>query len=162
MKRLIILRHAKSSWDNADVSDYDRKLNKRGEKSADLMGEFLAAKQGNVDLILSSSAVRAFSTARIVAQMLNYNIEEIETTKKLYLAWVNDILKTIYSISDNADSCILVGHNPGLTDLVNHFGVRLDNLPTASVVCFEFEAQSWEDISRENADLKWFQMARDL
>ena len=162
MKRLIILRHAKSSWDNADVSDYDRKLNKRGEKSADLMGEFLAAKQGNVDLILSSSAVRAFSTARIVAQMLNYNIEEIETTKKLYLAWVNDILKTIYSISNNADSCILVGHNPGLTDLVNHFGVRLDNLPTASVVCFEFEAQSWEDISRENADLKWFQMARDL
>lgn len=162
MKRLIILRHAKSSWDNADVSDYDRKLNKRGEKSADLMGEFLAAKQGNVDLILSSSAVRAFSTARIVAQMLNYNIEEIETTKKLYLAWVNDILKTIYSISDNTDSCILVGHNPGLTDLVNHFGVSLDNLPTASVVCFEFEAQSWEDISRENADLKWFQMARDL
>lgn len=162
MKRLIILRHAKSSWDNADVSDYDRKLNKRGEKSAELMGEFLAAKQGNVDLILSSSAVRAFSTARIVAQMLNYNIEEIETTKKLYLAWVNDILKTIYSISDNTDSCILVGHNPGLTDLVNHFGVSLDNLPTASVVCFEFEAQSWEDISRENADLKWFQMARDL
>ncbi len=162
MKRLIILRHAKSSWDNADVSDYDRKLNKRGEKSAELMGEFLAAKQGNVDLILSSSAVRAFSTARIVSQKLNYNIDEIETTKKLYLAWVNDILKTIYSISDNADSCILVGHNPGLTDLVNHFGVRLDNLPTASVVCFEFEAQSWEDISRENADLKWFQMARDL
>lgn len=162
MKRLIILRHAKSSWDNADESDYDRKLNKRGEKSAELMGEFLAAKQGNVDLILSSSAVRAFSTARIVSQKLNYNIDEIETTKKLYLAWVNDILKTIYSISNNADSCILVGHNPGLTDLVNHFGVRLDNLPTASVVCFEFEAQSWEDISRENADLKWFQMARDL
>ncbi len=162
MKRLIIMRHGKSSWADIDISDYNRPLNIRGEKSSQLMGEFIEAKNGKPDLIVSSSAVRSYETAKIVAQKMDYDVEKIMFTKELYLAWVNDILKTITSLPDNIKDCVLVGHNPGLTDLINHFGVRLDNLPTSSTACFEFEVDKWRNISKEKAELKWFQLARDL
>lgn len=156
------MRHAKSSWENESLNDYNRPLNKRGEKSAMLMGEFLNAKHGKPDLIITSSATRAYDTAKIVAEQMGYPLEKIADTKELYLAWINDLIKTISSLPNSAHSCILIGHNPGLTDLINYFGVRLDNLPTASSACFEFEIKKWSDISRENVELKWFQLARDL
>ncbi len=162
MKRLMILRHAKSNWGDEEVSDFNRKLNKRGVRNANSMGEFLDAKHGKPDLIVSSSAVRAYETAKIVAEKMSYSINKIITRDDLYLAWVSDLINAIQALPDKVENCLLVGHNPGLTDLVNHLGVRLDNLPTASVVCFEFDTQDWSNIGTENADLKWFQLARDL
>ena len=162
MKRLIILRHAKSSWDNEDVRDHDRTLNRRGEKSAVLIGEFLEAKQGKPDLIISSTALRAQETAKLVAEKMNYDKDKIVLNSELYLAWINDILRVVSTTSNNIETCMIVGHNPGLTNLINHFGVRMDNLPTASVVCFEFNTISWDKISADNAELKWYQLARDL
>lgn len=162
MKQLIILRHGKSSWENFDIDDFDRPLNERGRKNAAEMGNFIKAKSGAPELILTSSAVRAFQTATIVAENMDYSSERIRTEKSLYLAWTNEILKKISDIPDTISFCLLVGHNPGLTELVNHFGIRLDNLPTASAVCFEFDAAAWKDISRENAAFQWIQLARSL
>ncbi len=162
MKELIILRHAKSSWEHEGLSDHDRSLNKRGVKNAQSIGEFLNAITGRPDLIISSSATRASQTARIIADEIGYPINEIKSTRELYLAWINDILKTISSLPKNIDSCIIVGHNPGLTDLINYFGIKLDSLPTASAACIEFETTQWDNLSKENSVLKWFQLARDL
>lgn len=162
MKKLIILRHAKSSWEEMDLNDYDRPLNSKGLTNAEEMGEFLLAKEGIPDLILTSSAKRAYDTANIIAGEIGYNREKIKTDKRLYHASVNDILKSIAMIPNDIKKCIVTGHNPGLTDLVNHFGVRLDSLPTASAVCFEFKADSWKNIAPENATLDWFQLVRNL
>ncbi len=162
MKRLIVLRHAKSSWEDMGLSDFDRPLNKTGIIGAQNMGKFINAKEGKVDLILSSSATRAQETAQIIAKAINYDVNRIETEKGLYLAWVNEILKSISKIQDNINKCIIVGHNPGFTELINYFGIRLDNLPTSSAACFDFSTESWQDVSANNADLIWFQLARDL
>lgn len=162
MKKLIILRHAKSSWENVNLSDYNRPLSKRGLMNAEQMGKFLLAKEGIPDLILSSSSTRTYETAKIAAQEIGYDIDKIRTDRQLYLAWVNEIINAIITIPDNVQKCILIGHNPGFTDLVNYFGVKLDNLPTASAACFEFDTNSWKKISKNNAQLAWFQLARKL
>lgn len=162
MKKLIILRHAKSSWEELDVSDYDRPLNKRGLLNAEQMGKFLSAKEGMPDLILASSARRALDTAHIIAKQVGYPSDKIKTDRELYLAWVSEILKIVCLIPDEVKKCIVVGHNPGFTDLINYLGIRLDNLPTASAACFEFDTNKWEKISRNNASLNWFQEVKRL
>lgn len=162
MKKLIILRHAKSSWEELDVSDFERPLSKRGLLNAEQMGEFIAAKEGVPDLILASSARRALDTASIIAKQVGYPSDKIQTDRELYLAWVSEILKRVCLISNEVKKCIIVGHNPGFTDLINYLGIRLDNLPTASAACFEFDTNNWEKISRNNASLSWFQEAKRL
>ena len=160
-KTLIIVRHGKSSWNNTQLRDFDRQLTKRGVIDSEEISKFIYAKEGRPGLILSSSASRAYETARLIAKHTN-SIEQLTKDKKLYLAWIDQLLNIIYKTSDDVDKVILVGNNPGLTELINHLGVRLDNLPTASAACFYFDAKSWKEIEADNAVLKWFQLARNL
>ncbi|MDO5665653.1 MAG: histidine phosphatase family protein [Bacteroidia bacterium] len=162
MKKLLIMRHGKSSWDNKYLDDYDRPLNERGIKNSSEMGRFLLQKFGKPELILSSSAKRTMTTASLAAISLDYPQDKIKLDEELYLAGVSDITKSIAKISDNINTCILVGHNPGLTDLVNYFGVKLDNLPTASVVCLDFDTLTWKEISPKNAHFQWLKLAREV
>lgn len=161
MKTLIILRHGKSSWEY-DTRDFDRPLSDRGIKNASEMGRFILSKTGTPDIILSSDANRALSTAKLAAESMGFPAEKIETDHELYLASVREILKSIAKLPDDHRSCVVAGHNPGLTYLVNHFGVQLDNLPTASAVCFEFNTDTWKEISPDNAVFKWSKLAREL
>ncbi len=151
MKKLIVMRHGKSSWDYAHLDDHDRPLNERGKKNTAKMGVYLLQKTGKPELILSSSAERAYATAVIAAENMGYPKEQIVTD----LAWIDDILQSISRVPDTISYCLVVGHNPGLTHLINHFGVALDNLPTASTACFEFGTQVWKDISPANARFQW-------
>ncbi|MGI6048202.1 MAG: SixA phosphatase family protein [Petrimonas sp.] len=162
MKKLLIMRHGKSSWNSEYLDDYDRPLNDRGKKNSSEMGHFLLQVCGKPELILASAAKRTTETAIRAALNLNYPQDKIEFDRELYLAGINDILKSISKISANVNTCILVGHNPGLTDLVNYFGLRLDNLPTASVVCLDFDAPTWKEISPKNARFQWLKLAREL
>lgn len=162
MKKLIIMRHGKSSWDDEYLDDYDRPLSEGGKKNVAGMGAFLLQKSGIPELILSSPAKRAYTTAVIAAENMGYPTEKIETDKELYLAWVDEISQCISKIPNTIGHCLIVGHNPGLTHLLNHFGVRLDNLPTASAACLEFDASTWEEISPENARFQWLKLAREL
>ncbi len=162
MKRLVILRHGKSSWDNSFLDDFDRPLNERGKANSSDMGVFLLEKFGMPDIILTSTAKRAFDTANNAAKSMKYQTKEVISDSALYLASVNTILKSVGKLSDTATSCILVGHNPGLTDLVNFLGVRLDNLPTASAICFTFDTENWNEISPSNAKFEWIKLAREL
>lgn len=162
MKTLVILRHGKSLWDNPQLKDFDRPLNARGENNANDMGFFLRQKAGCPDVIVSSAAKRALETAIRAAHGLEYAKNDILVKKELYLAPASTILQSLAQLPNHINSCLLVGHNPGLTDFINHLGVRLDNLPTASAACFEFDCQEWANIGKVNATFRWLQLAREL
>jgi phosphohistidine phosphatase len=162
MKQLIILRHGKAEQDTMAKDDYDRMLTDRGRMNAATMGEFILKRSGRPDLILASSARRAHETALLAAQAIAYPEEEIQTDQNLYFAPARWILNNVSKLSDQVNSCLYVGHNPGVTDLINDLGVRLDNLPTASATCFEFHVESWRDISVERANFMWLKLAKEL
>jgi phosphohistidine phosphatase len=151
MKTLYIIRHAKSSWDDDDLSDFERPLNERGKKDAPRMGKRLKEKSIHPDLMLSSPAKRAFSTARRIAKILDYKKDDIKTDRRLYHADDQMILSVIREIKDNRNTIFLFGHNPGLTDFVNSLmdqqsDLDIANIPTAGVVAFQLDSDSWSTI----------------
>ncbi|MDD4631679.1 MAG: histidine phosphatase family protein [Proteiniphilum sp.] len=162
MKQLIILRHGKAEQDTMAKDDYDRVLTERGRKNATAMGSYIIKRSGPPDLVLSSSAKRAHETAIIVAQQLGYAEDQIRTDQNLYFAPTRWILNVLSKLSDEVESCLYVGHNPGITDLINTLGVRLDNLPTSSAACFVFHVDAWADISAERANFMWLKLAKEL
>lgn len=162
MKTLIILRHGKAEMYQFNQDDYDRGLTSRGVKNSEEMGKLILKKVGAPELVLSSAAKRAYQTAVLAIKGMGLPENEIQTDESLYLVSHNKLLKALSEIPADTQSCVLVGHNPGLTDLVNYFGVRLDNLPTASAVCFTFKMDDWKDIAFETAEFQWIQLAREL
>jgi len=158
VKTLIILRHAKAEEHRINLDDYDRGLTDRGRQNASEMGEYIKLREGGVDHIFTSSAKRALETALLAAENLHYPAEKISADERLYFAPVPQMLKYLSELPDDKHSCLFVGHNPSLTDLVNYFKVKLDNLPTASAVCFEFDTNSWSNISPKNARFSWIKI----
>ena len=153
-KTLTIVRHAKSSWKNASLSDRERPLNKRGKRDAPIMGGRIDAAGIRPSLIISSPAVRAFRTAKIVAMQLNYPYEFLQREKDLYLASLDTIIDVVGAQDEKFNSLMLFGHNPGLTDFANYLVPGLtNNLPTAGVVSVNFEADDWSLWNRPDIEL---------
>jgi phosphohistidine phosphatase len=149
MKTLYLIRHAKSSWDNHDISDYERELNSRGKKDAPLMARIIREKKIIPDLIISSPAVRAITTAKIFAVELNYPIEKIEANETLYDAGIMELTDVIRNIDDSKTQVMLFGHNPGITTFNNLLGSEyISNMPTCSIVGLELNINSWKDAER--------------
>lgn len=164
MKRLYIIRHAKSSWGDPDLADIDRPLNKRGEKDAPFMGKRLIEQhKANPDLILSSPAKRALRTARIIAKEIDYPKEKIEIKDSLYGSGVGAMLNVIQYLDDSLDEVMLFGHNPDLTSLAiylsNH---EVDNIPTCGIFCVDFDIQSWNDVQKGKGIFKFFDYPKKL
>ena len=144
MKTLTLVRHAKSSWKEGDLSDRERPLNKRGERDAPLMGKRIVAAGIRPSLIIASPAVRAWTTAKIIAQEISYPREFLQREKTLYLASVDHILDILVAQDSEFNNVMLVGHNPGLTTFANYLSPGVtDNLPTAGVVSVSFEQDDW-------------------
>jgi phosphohistidine phosphatase len=150
MKVLILVRHAKSSWKQSHLPDHQRPLNKRGERDAPMMGERLAERGVEVDRILSSPAVRALTTAEVIAEKLGYPHDEIIVDEMLYHAGVNDLLEVIQGLDDDWGCVMCFGHNPGLTAFVNWIAPyhHIVNVPTCGVVELEFDTDTWADAGR--------------
>jgi phosphohistidine phosphatase len=150
MKTVYLIRHAKSSWEDESLSDFDRPLNERGKADAPRMGKRLKEKDFTPDLLLSSPAKRALSTAKRIADALGFPKEKIKTDRALYHADEDELLSVIRSLNDKNDCIVLFGHNPGLTDFVNamsHDQKKLiDTIPTCGVVAFSFDLSSWKHI----------------
>ena len=146
-RKLIIVRHGKSSWDTV-VDDIDRPLNERGVNNAYEMAGRLV-KSGDVpQAIFTSPANRALHTAMIMAREWELNTENIYINRNLYLAEVDEIYETIYEIPDHFTCVALYGHNPGFTHFVNHLTkCNLDNLPTAGVAVISLDLEKWNEIS---------------
>ena len=154
MKTLTLLRHAKSSWKNTGLSDRDRPLNKRGEKDAPEMGRRIDVAGVRPSLIVSSPAVRAWSTAKIVADILNYPTEFLQREKQLYLASLDDLLDVVVQQDEGFNNLMIVAHNPGLTDFANFLCPGLtNNLPTAGVVSVTIDQDSWNLYERPATEL---------
>ena len=154
MKTLTIFRHARSSWDFPDLTDHDRPLNKRGKRDAPIMGERLKESGIRPSLIVSSPAVRAWKTARTVAKQIGYPVEFLQREPGLYHAGVNKLLDIIAVQDDGFNNIVIVGHNPGLTDLANELVPGLtSNLPTAGFVAIRIDTDDWDLRTRQSADL---------
>jgi phosphohistidine phosphatase len=152
MKTIVIVRHAKSSWEDPFVSDHERPLTKRGMKDAPLMGARLAEWGPPIDRVISSSAVRALTTAELVTQELGLPWDEIQIEEDLYHATEYEVLDLIQEQEDYLDGLMLFGHNPGLTYLVNGLSdLDLDNLPTCGVVVMQFDVESWVEVGDTQA-----------
>lgn len=158
MKRLILLRHAKSSWADPSLDDFDRPLGNRGERDAPLMGLRLKARRERPSLILASPAKRAKRTAELLAQALDYPREFLQLEQTLYLADARDVLALAKAQPQQFSSLLLVGHNPGLTELVNQLvpALRLDNLPTAGLVAIDFPVERWADVEPTTGTLAYY------
>lgn len=162
MKRLTLLRHAKSSHRDDGLADLERPLSARGERDAPAIAERLAARGARPALILTSHAARAKSTARIVAGVLGCS-DAVRVEPALYLASPDDLLAIVHALDDRLPEALLVGHNPGLTDLANRLLPDLgglDDLPTAGVVAVESKAETWAGVGRSRCRLLYRDVGR--
>jgi|LZCG01.1.fsa_nt_gb phosphohistidine phosphatase len=157
MKKLYIVRHAKSSWEHPELPDEQRPLIEKGLRRTKRINDYFIEHGIVVDLIISSPAVRAFETAKIVGKALKHKEKEIKIDSLLYAADANRLFNLFYDLPAGVDSLMIVGHNPTLTNFANHFIVpKIDSLPTSGVVCIEFKVDKWEEISSLNGTLKFF------
>jgi len=149
MKYLLILRHAKSSWKDLNLADHDRPLNKRGKRTAPIMGQRLSIKNHLPEHIISSTAKRALKTAYIVANEINYDENHIETNRNLFHAYPEDMCEVISHCDDSINILMLVAHNPGLTMLANQLlkSIKFENIPTAGLVTIALDINHWNEIN---------------
>jgi phosphohistidine phosphatase len=155
MKKLYLIRHAKSSWKDTNLDDFERPLNKRGESNAPFMGKLLKEKKAKPDVILSSPALRAKATAEIIAKKVNHS-KKIAYVEKLYEASVGDLLKALAEVGDEHDVAFLFGHNPGLNAFAESCVDFERNVPTCGVLEIEFDCDSWSQANAANARLVAF------
>lgn len=147
MKSLYIVRHAKSSWDYPELSDEERPLLSKGVRRTEKIINYLKEKNTTVDLIISSHAVRAYDTARLIAESINYHEKEIIVRSAIYHADTDTLLQEVFAVDNAIDSVMIVGHNPGFTRFANYFlEEQVDWLPTSGVVKIDFDVERWNDI----------------
>ena len=144
MKTLLLLRHAKSSWKDPELEDHDRPLNKRGKRTAPLIGALLQGESLVPDLILCSSAVRAYNTALLVAEACGYG-GEIEQTRRLYLAEPRTYVQVLRNVAEKYERVLVVGHNPGIEALLQGLTQEAMTMPTAALAYIELPLKRWKD-----------------
>jgi len=171
MKRLILFRHAKSDWDDPVARDFDRPLNRRGEKAALVMGEFAKARGIRFDMVVASPAVRVVETLN--SFFTSYGeVVDPHWDRRIYLASTPTLFDVIRDLPDSAGSVLMSGHNPGLEelilDLVPDDGLsplREDveaKFPTASIAVMDLPIDHWTEAKRNIASLASFTRPRDL
>ena len=157
MKTLYLLRHAKSSWDNPDLKDFERPLAERGINDLPVMAERFKARKGHVDTIICSPAVRTKTTAQMFAKELGFPRDEIGSNPELYFAGSNMFLKAASLLDDECDRAMMVGHNPAITEFVNEMaGSDINNIPTCGLVELQLPIDDWSDIDFASAELVEF------
>jgi phosphohistidine phosphatase len=148
MKRLITVRHGKSSWAH-DVRDHDRPLNQRGIDDGHLIGKAFKKTSYRPDLIWSSTAARALQTATLVCEYIDYELEKLKLKRALYTFSDRDQLGVVRSCDDEVETLMIFSHNDGLTELANaHGSERFNNVPTTGLVIMEFDVDRWQNIDK--------------
>ncbi len=153
MKILFVLRHAKSSWENSDLSDFDRPLNKRGLKTAPLMGEMMFENKFSPALIVSSPAKRAKQTAILIKEAAQIQ-SEIRYDEKIYEANPFRLLQIVSELDESVESAMIVGHNPGLEGLIKILTGESETMPTASLAIIDLNAENWSEVTAKSGKLQ--------
>lgn len=162
MKTLYLLRHAKSSWDDPSISDFERPLNIRGKSDAPLMGKEMVKRKWIPDFMLTSSAKRASSTAKKIADELDFPRKEIEESDTLYEAHYSAYLNLIVGTKNKYESMLIVGHNPGISRLTYYLTGENVDFSTCTLAKIEFDTEDWQEISFDSGKLKEFISPRSL
>lgn len=164
MKTIYIIRHAKSSWADHFLSDFDRTLNARGRQDAPMMAERLKHRPIKPDGLVSSPAMRAKTTAEIFAAALGFPVEEITWVNELYHAPLPTLWTVIQWLNDAHDCVALFGHNPGLTALANSMTdtVRIDNLPTCGIFGVQAGCNRWEEFEHAHREFLFFDYPKNI
>lgn len=155
MKSLLLIRHAKSSWD-LDVDDFDRPLNHRGQTDAPVMAKRLKDKGINVDLLVSSPASRALTTARFFAEAFDIKSKDILTVKSLYEPTKQAFFSAVENLDDHFQTVAFFSHNPEITDFVNKLtSVKIDDMPTCAVFAVKADVKKWKEFISAKKEF-WF------
>jgi phosphohistidine phosphatase len=160
MKTLLILRHAKSSWDNPDLADFDRPLNRRGLQTAPFVGNLMRERQVRADLILSSPARRARETATIIKEAAEI-AAEIRYDERIYEASPISLLYILAETENEFESVLLVGHNPGLEGLIKILTGGIQPMPTAALAKIELDVEFWNKIAPDCGKLNFVVRPKD-
>ena len=157
MKQLLLVRHGKSDWANQHISDFERPLNPRGLRNAPEMARRILDRNEIPELIISSPALRAITTARHFAQVWNKPAEQISQEKAIYEANVKTLLHIVNKIDNKYQRVAIFGHNPGFTDLANYLSdADIYNIPTCGTVWIEFPFDDWQQVSHHTGSLLKF------
>lgn len=164
MKQLLLIRHGKSDWDHPALSDHDRPLNDRGLRDAPRMAAALKERGVQPDLIVSSTAERALTTARLIAGEMGYPVESILEVPGLYLAPPGVILRAVQQLDESAGTVMIFGHNPGMHEAVHAFagGEEVADFPTLAVARLEITTEHWGAVEWDSALLRELVIPREL
>lgn len=155
MKTVYFIRHAKSSWADAQAADHDRVLNRRGERDAPFMAKMLNGKGANPNLIISSSATRAQMTALYFAREFDIDRSELMIRKEIYEAYPEEVLNVIVNLADHISEIFVFGHNPAFTAIINRFSTDyIANLPTCGIGKVVGMTEQWADFLTVNPKLQ--------
>ena len=158
MKTLLIIRHAKSSWDITTLNDFDRPLNERGKKDAPVMAQHLIDKKINIDAFVTSPAKRAKKTAEFFCTVYNKNKEDIILISALYHALSEHFYTIVEQLKDDFKTVAIFSHNPGITEFVNELveNVLIDNMPTCGIFAVQINSAKWKDFKKAKKELLFF------
>ncbi|MBS1597138.1 MAG: histidine phosphatase family protein [Bacteroidetes bacterium] len=157
MKTVLLVRHAKSSWDDASVKDFDRTLNERGKKNAPEMAARIVKRKIDIGLLISSPAKRAKTTAILFGKEFKMNEADILFDKDLYHAEPSVFFNIISNIDDKYKSIAVFAHNPGITEFANLLtAMRIDNIPTCGVFAIAVEIERWNDFNKGKKNFLFF------
>lgn len=161
MKTLLLLRHAKSSWGDPSLADFNRPLNERGLRAVPRVGCELARRGVTPDKVLASPAQRTRETAELVSKAARLDAK-IVFDQRIYAASLARLLEVLRDATDADETILLVGHNPGLEELLAHLTGGVLPMPTAALAKLDLDVDSWRRIDAANAHLDWFVKPRDL
>jgi len=154
MKSLFLLRHAKSVPTSGSLRDFDRSLNGRGRRQAERVGEYLKGQNIVLDLVLSSTALRARETTALVLTAADC-VAEVRYDQRIYEASRQQLLEVITEIGDDKSGILLVGHNPGLEDLLQHLTDRSAPMATATLAKIDLTVTEWTKVAGPTGQLAW-------
>jgi len=162
MKTIYLVRHAKSSWRESELSDRDRPLKARGVEDAYALAERIGDRKICPDLLLTSSAIRSFHTAVILAYGIEYPVHRIKVKDNMYESNKEELFAELSHTTDDLDSVMLVGHDPALTNFANHYLRKpKEKIPTSSVLCLKIDSDSWKGIKKAKGKLAFFETLKD-
>lgn len=154
MKKLLLIRHAKSSWNDPDLDDHERPLNSRGERDSITMARYLADIDEGLEVIYTSTAIRALEFAHTLSEFCNVSLVP---DLSFYTFDVDELLEILRSLPDEANRVAIVAHNPAITQVVNRLCLAdLDNVPTAGIAAIECDIDEWRELSQAHCELDYF------
>jgi len=157
MRLLTLIRHAKSSWDHAQLSDFERPLNERGQRDAPRMAAHVLELLGRPDRIVTSPAVRALTTAQCFAKVLGVDAHHLQTLPRIYDANVLTLLKLVQALDDADQHVMMFGHNPGFSQLAHQLApCPFDDMPTCAVVQLSLAVDTWAAVDKNGGRMQHY------